>query len=175
MAENKIKVDFEEETRDPFGGVPDAPDTGLIDDDRPSWLGYAPNLTDADVTAVHECDVLVLGAGIAGISAARAAAESGADVMVVEQSKGISIRGKVFGCIDSHIHKELGCEVDKMELLNNIMRRMGWRPNARLWKMWLNESGAAFDWFEAPAVKSGLEFGQHLQYWPNPPQVRSFP
>ena len=76
MAENKIKVDFEEETRDPFGGVPDAPDTGLIDDNRPSWLGYAPGLTDADVTAVHECDVLVLGAGIAGISAARAAAFS---------------------------------------------------------------------------------------------------
>ena len=170
MAENKIKVDFEEETRDPFGGVPDAPDTGLIDEDRPAWLGYAPGIKEEDVTAAHECDVLVLGAGIAGISAARAAAEAGANVIVVEQSKSISIRGKVFGCVDSHIHKELGCETDKMDLLNLIMRRMGWRPNARLWKMWLDESGEAFDWFEAPAVKSGLEFGQHLQYWPNPPK-----
>ena len=44
MAENKIKVDFEEETRDPFGGVPDAPDTGAIDEDRPAWLGYAPGI-----------------------------------------------------------------------------------------------------------------------------------
>ncbi len=150
MAENKIAADITEE--------------------RPAWLGEAPHINDADATAVHDCDVLVLGAGIAGISAARAAAEAGAEVIVLEQSKGISIRGMVFGCVDSHIHKELGCEIDKMELLNVLMRRMGWRPNARLWKMWLDESGAAFDWFEEAATKRGEDMGPELQYWPNPPK-----
>lgn len=169
MAENPIKVDFEEEPRNAFGGVADAPDTGLIEEERPAWLGEPPLCREEDVKETLDCEVLILGAGVAGISAARAAAEAGADVLVLEMLKGISVRGMVFGCVDSRIHREAGCVIDKMELLNAIMRRMANRPNARLWKLWLDESGAAFDWFEAPLLASGRDFGQHLQYWPLPP------
>ncbi len=51
-------------------------------------LGKAPTKPDADVYEhVHvHTDVLVIGGGIAGLTAARAAAASGASVMVIEQT-----------------------------------------------------------------------------------------
>ncbi|MEM6372512.1 MAG: sarcosine oxidase subunit alpha family protein [Pseudomonadota bacterium] len=51
-------------------------------------LGQAPKARDAD-TYEHfyaHCDVLVIGGGIAGLTAARSAAASGADVLVLEQT-----------------------------------------------------------------------------------------
>ncbi|NLV50710.1 MAG: FAD-dependent oxidoreductase [Clostridiales bacterium] len=168
MSSHETEVDFEEEKRDAMGSRSIWADTGKIEEEIPAWLGSAPDITDSMVSREYDADVVVIGAGIAGISAARAAAEEGASVIVIEQSPRITVRGMVFGCVDSRVHKAAGCRIDKMELLNLIMRRMGNRPNARLWKMWLDESGEAFDWFEAPLIETGIEFKRHLQYWPNP-------
>jgi succinate dehydrogenase/fumarate reductase flavoprotein subunit len=170
MSGKRAEVDFEEVERDEFGAEPDAPDTGEIDDEAPPWLGIAPEIREHDVVLSHSCDVIVIGAGIAGLSAARAASEARAEVIIIEQSPRISIRGMVFGCVDSRIHKAAGCSIDKMELLNLIMRRMGNRPNARLWKMWLDESGSAFDWFHDALLETGDDFGPELNYWPPPPK-----
>ena len=59
------------------------------------WLGEAPAVTDADCASVEQADVVVVGAGVAGIAAARAAVEAGASVIVVEQAPAITVRGLV--------------------------------------------------------------------------------
>jgi succinate dehydrogenase/fumarate reductase flavoprotein subunit len=142
-------------------------------DAPPSWLGSAPGITDDMCIREYQSDVVVVGAGIAGISAARAVTDEGKSVAVIEQTSGITIRGMVFGCVNSRMHIEAGCVTDKtgkMELLNLIMRRMGNRPNARLWKMWLDQSGAAFDWFTDALLQAGHDLRAHIQYWPTPPK-----
>ena len=129
------------------------------------WLGEAPAVTDADCAGVEQADVVVVGAGVAGIAAARAAAEAGASVIVVEQAPAITVRGLVFGALDSSYQKELGAVYDNNEVVNEICRGMGNRPNQRLWHKWANESGAAFDWFAEVLDESDEYF---LEFWPNP-------
>ena len=57
-------------------GVPTGTPTGL------SWLDIPEPITN--VTEEYAADVVVIGAGIAGLNAARAAMEEGASVIVVE-------------------------------------------------------------------------------------------
>ena len=56
---------------------------------RAAGLGKAGDQTDPDRYDIHHqhCDVLVIGSGVAGLSAARAAAESGARVLLLEQDR----------------------------------------------------------------------------------------
>lgn len=56
---------------------------------RAAGLGTAGDQADPDGYDIHHlhCDVLVIGSGVAGLSAARAAAESGARVLLIEQDR----------------------------------------------------------------------------------------
>ena len=132
------------------------------------WLGEPPMITDADCAEVRSADVVIVGAGVAGMSAARAATEVGASVIVVEQTDSFTVRGHTYGTINSRYQKSLGCEVeDPTEVVNEICRSMGNRPNQRLWMKWALESGPTFDWFED--LFDGTE-EYFLEFWPRPEQ-----
>ena len=145
---------------------------GFVNPDLPagtpsmaSWLGQPPVVTDDDCAEIEKHQIVVVGAGVAGIAAARAAAEQGADVVVVEQTAAITVRGLVFGALDSSYQKELGAVYDNNEVVNEVCRAMGNRPNQRLWHKWAKESGPTFDWFCEALDESDTYF---LEYWPNP-------
>ena len=143
----------------------DAPPAEESAPEVPDWLGTAPGITDDMCAETMEADVVVIGAGVSGIAAARAASEAGASVIVLERMETITIRGQVFGCLDSKLHKELGAEYDKQEVVNEICVAQGNRVNGALWTKWANESGPAFDWFESIVDEEDTYF---LEYWPNP-------
>ena len=135
-------------------------------DEGPAWLGKAPGITDEMCTETVDADVVIVGAGASGIAAARAASEiEGVKVVVIERMPEPTIRGLVFGCLDSQLHKDLGAEYDKQEVVNEICKAQGNRVNAALWTKWANESGAAFDWFASILDDS---FTYFLEMWPNP-------
>ena len=99
-----------------------------------------------------------LGLGAAAVVAAPLRARA-------EEAPAITVRGLVFGALDSSYQKELGAVYDNNEVVNEICRGMGNRPNQRLWHKWANESGAAFDWFAEVLDESDEYF---LEFWPNP-------
>ncbi len=116
----------------------------------PAWLGKAPDITDDMVGETWNAKVVIIGAGVAGISAARSATETMKEgVCVLEATDSITMRGHTFGCLNSTFQKKLGCEYDPQEVVNEICVSMGNRVNALLWKKWADESGDAFDWFES--------------------------
>ena len=49
------------------------------------WLGEAPVIDEAEITATYDADVVVVGGGHAGTQAALAAAQGGAKVAVLEK------------------------------------------------------------------------------------------
>lgn len=103
----------------------------------------------AEVAETKECDVLVLGLGLSGICAARAAAEAGAKVIGVEKQAQLGVIGMAgdFGIYGSKIQSDLGMELaDKAEVVNQLMKDMTFRPNARLLGYWYDHSGEDFDW-----------------------------
>ena len=62
------------------------------------WLGTEPEITDDMVEEELSADVLIIGAGIAGVAAARSAAEEGASVIVVEKADMAAFRTFLAKC-----------------------------------------------------------------------------
>lgn len=113
----------------------------------PGWL--QPPAAPASADEELNCDVLVIGLGVAGLCAARAAVEEGADVICVEQSENYNCRAAQFGSINSEHAVGAGVEFsaeEKTGMLNAELQANGWRPDARIWRTWIDNSGAAFDW-----------------------------
>lgn len=85
----------------------------------------------AEVAETLEADVLVIGLGLSGCAAAKAAAEQGAKVIAVEKSPelaAVSMAGD-FGVIGSKIQKDLGIEwAGKDVIVNQLMKDMCYRP-----------------------------------------------
>ena len=113
----------------------------------PGWLvaPAAPEAADEEL----DCDVLVVGLGVAGLCAARAAVEEGVKVICVEQSESYNCRAAQFGNINSSFSVSAGVEYsadDKIGMMNAELQANGWRPDPRIWRYWIDNSGAAFDW-----------------------------
>ena len=126
--------------------TPETPATGTENGKYiPGWLvaPAAPESADEEL----ECDVLVVGLGVAGLCAARAAVEEGVKVICVEQSESYNCRAAQFGNINSSFSVSAGVEYsaeDKIGMLNAELQANGWRPDPRIWRYWIDNSGAAF-------------------------------
>jgi fumarate reductase flavoprotein subunit len=103
-------------------------------------------IPDSKITTTLEADVVIIGAGVAGLSAARAAAEAGASVIVIEKAKTYQYRSGGYGIIGSKVQKSIGMDVDKNAAILESLKQMGYRAEQRMWKYWADHSGAAFDW-----------------------------
>lgn len=115
----------------------------------PSFLVAPDPVDEAAIAETLEADVLVVGAGVAGMSTARAAAEAGAKVVVVEKAATPMCRGN-FGCqigaIDSSYQLSHGLEVDKRALVERFQRDTMQMSNQFFIQYWADHSGETVDW-----------------------------
>lgn len=93
-------------------------------------------------------DVVICGAGIAGLNAARSAATEGAKVIVVEKKPTYDVHGFQCATVNSKMVKELGLEIDPMDYFRDYIKNQQLRVNQELISMWCNRSGEAFDFYE---------------------------
>lgn len=103
-------------------------------------------IPDSKISSTLKADVVIIGAGIAGLSAARAASEAGASVIIVEKATTYQYRSGYYGIIDSKVQKSLGIKIDKQAAILESLKQMGYLADQRMWKYWADSSGAAFDW-----------------------------
>lgn len=107
-------------------------------------------------TRTIECDVAVLGAGIAGCATAQAAAEAGARVVVAERSSGITAHGLDVGAIGSKLQKASGVEIDPLEAARLIYAWGQSKANYELIRVFTDRSGAVMDHYIDLAQRYGL-------------------
>jgi len=104
-----------------------------------------------------EADIVVLGAGGAGLAAAVTAAGKGAKVIVVEKRPvpGVAtlFAGGTFA-IESPVQKRLNVQESKDDIFKIIMQHSHWTLNAQIVRAWIDKSGDTIDWLE----KKGLNF-----------------
>ncbi len=111
----------------------------------------------ADIKEKIDAEVVVVGAGIAGLSAALSAAESGARTVLIEKMSGVQARGHDNAFIGSRLQKKLGIEIDKEEVIMNLVKYGGNRPDQRLIRMWAEGCGETADWLLDMTDAAGVD------------------
>ncbi len=116
-----------------------------------SWREQPKEIQKDQILQTETADVVVIGSGHAGTSAARAAAEMGASVVVLEQQneeKQFILGMGEIGHINSKWQESKGVpKVDIDEFVQDWQMRTGNRSNYRLIRKYAENCGDAFDWF----------------------------
>lgn len=117
-----------------------------------------PNpIPESNIKEIITSEVVVVGGGISGMSAALSAAEAGAKVLLIEMMATCQGHGRDNAAIGSRLQKKLGIEIDKDEVILNLMKYGANKPDQRLIRMWAEGSGESMDWLMDMTDAAGLE------------------
>jgi hypothetical protein len=112
-----------------------------------AWLGAPPEFDHYDEEV--ETEVIVCGAGVAGVAAARAACEEGAKVVLFEKSTAPQGRSGQFAVIGGKLMEHWG--IDNLPLANEIINRLMeencYRVKQRIIRHVITHIGEDFDWY----------------------------
>ncbi len=109
------------------------------------WENAPEPIDESEVAETVEADIVIVGAGMAGMAAFMYAAEEGAETVILEQRDTFSGRGLDFAAIDTKVQKEAGIEIDRGQLVSDLVKASGFKANGSLIKLWADHSGAIFD------------------------------
>lgn len=113
-----------------------------------AWLGAPPEIPQDCIAETVTADVVVVGAGLAGVAAARAAAEAGAQVLLLEKCPQPQARSGDFAVMDSRVAAAWGRrDVDKTAIVTDLMKDMCYKVSQPILRRWADEAGDAFDWY----------------------------
>ena len=125
----------------------------------------APAAETEKEAAEETVDVLVIGAGIAGLSAALSAKENGANVVIIDKMPipggTTNVAGGILVCVNSDLYKNCRLESDSLEAVTEYWKAhmsvsgvdSGYPDYDRLQGV-LADTGATVDWL----VANGIEF-----------------
>ncbi len=116
---------------------------------HPKWGVWAtpPEPIPAEkIVKKYTSDVVVIGAGIAGVSCALRAAQTGANVLVLEKSGSWSGRGGNIGVANSSFMKAQGYENDTEAVAREWIKRCMNRCDEKIVWLYLNNGSRAMDW-----------------------------
>lgn len=129
-----------------------------------SWETKPEPIAESDIAETVETDVLVIGAGNAGVSAACSAVEHGLAVTVIEKTTTVNGRGGGVGACNSRLNKELGFEIEPVAAQYRWNRTCGNRNNEQLVTQWFKNSGPAMDWLLDKADQYGAAYTLYAGY-----------
>jgi fumarate reductase flavoprotein subunit len=119
-----------------------------------------------------EADVVVIGAGTAGLPAALTAADGGAKVIVFEKTNSTGGTGNMgMGpfAVESRLQREKHVALTKDQAFDIWMNYTHWRVNALLVKAYIDKSADTIDWLEKMGIQflptayfTGSEFTWHV-------------
>lgn len=113
-----------------------------------------------------ESDLVVIGGGMSGLTAATAAAEKGMSVIVLEKggtTGGAANMGMGFFAVGSERQKDAMYNYTVDEAFEDFMTYTHWRPDARLVRRIFEQSGDTVRWIE----DMGVEFLGAYKYFMN--------
>ena len=109
------------------------------------WSWETPPEPITDIAQTVDAEIVVVGAGMAGINTASAAAFNGAKVIVLERTESYQVRGADNAAVGTKFQAAEGIEIDPAELLKYSAQWNAMQINQNLFKIWLYKSGPVFD------------------------------
>mgnify|MGYP001040037845 CR=1 FL=1 len=129
--------------------------------DSADWLGQAPEIKDSEVVKTVDTEVLVIGAGTAGLFAACAAVEEGAKTILIEKFGedygGSGVRDTI-AAVGSKQQIENKDDPDKFDVITEMYRQSNGYGDQRLYKVWADYSGETVDWYTQRMAEAGYRF-----------------
>ena len=120
-------------------------------------VGFEDREIAADeLAATEDCDLVVVGAGIAGLMAALKGAEEGASVICAEKMTRAPAGFDCFGAVNFNL-KEC-TEIYKVHLIDEMHRAAYWRVRPEPIRTYVDRSGEATDFWQAMLDKGANGF-----------------
>lgn len=111
-----------------------------------AWSNKPEPIRQEEVIETISADIIVVGAGISGVTCALRAAQTGSTVLVCEKSDSWVGRGGNIGVANSSFMKSKGFEYDVGEIAREWIKRCGNRCDEGIVWLYLSNSNRAMDW-----------------------------
>ena len=101
-------------------------------------------------------DVVVVGTGAAGTSAALEAAQHGAKVLLLEKGRhtgGSSNYTEGLFAVDSYLQKEQGIKVSGTDVLKEEVEYSKFKADSRIWRKYIDNSADTVQWLKDQGVE----------------------
>lgn len=121
-----------------------------------AFPGEEPHIGEDQIAAEYDTEVLVVGAGNAGCTAALTAAQQGARTLLIEKGEGVGTARLYVGAVNSRTQLEAGVEIDPYEVMGQMAAYASWRCDLRLWKAWVEQGGPTVDWLADTLAPYGV-------------------
>lgn len=122
----------------------------------PSWATPPPPIPASEIRNTVTTEVVVIGAGVAGVVTALSAAEAGARVVVLEKLRKFSARGFDIAAVDSRVQKKMGIRIDVPQAIRELIKSGDKQIKEELYWIWARQSGKVLDWILDQAEPEGL-------------------
>lgn len=143
-------------------------------ENKPAWMTPPERVDEKKILTEETADIVIVGAGHSGTLAARAAAEAGASVILVEKAQRdkLIVYGHEVGTFNSRFAIERGVpEYDPIDIILEYQKRSINRCNTELIRKYAYHSGETFDWFLEPLDKKYKE-SVHIFMNPKPSKFK---
>jgi fumarate reductase flavoprotein subunit len=121
-----------------------------------SWEVVPPPIPESEIKNTVTTEVVVVGAGVAGITTALSAAEGGAKVVVLEKGKTFAARGFDIAAVDSRVQKKMGITIDVPKAIRELIKNCDKQVKEELYWIWVKHSGKALDWILDQVEPAGM-------------------
>ena len=148
----------------------------IIPDDPTEWRIPPAAIADSEIIEEYTADAIVVGAGHAGIAAAREIAEQGKSVILIDEQADGNHRalGNAAGCLNSKYLLNKGVKpIDPIEFYNNWMLNCNNGAQPGLIMKYAQNSGEANDWFWIEVADEEQLATTTVQFWPRNDTERS--
>ena len=138
---------------------------GVAPSKNPAYPNTLPKVDPAQVKESVEADIIVIGAGLAGMCAAVSAAETGAKVIVLEKYKKPGARGGHITAFGSKFQEKHGItkDIPARQIAKELERWGQGRIDESLLRIFIEKSGACMDWLEDTLTPKGFQNGQWFE------------
>lgn len=134
-----------------------APDAASAGESPKSWRDAPAPIPQDQLAEIYISDIVIVGAGNAGMAAGMRAVERGASVTIVEKLSAVGASRSSFAAIDSRMQKAAGISLNKHEVVEELCKYASHRVDQKLIHLWANESGATMDWLADLMAQQGYE------------------
>lgn len=120
------------------------------------WLGSAPEIAEEEIAQTVETDLLIVGAGNAGMVAAATASDKGLDFVLCEKAEDVQQTRHWVGAVNTAWHKEANIKIDQGKLLNELTRYASGKCRQDVWNTWIRESADTVDFVDGIMKDAGM-------------------